>query len=92
MTTEMREEAREVYELGKRVALELGGNPPEIVLMVLADMVALWLAGHIGPGKEVTAFRKAALKKFIATVDRLIPINERMILEAMAETSAKKHH
>ncbi len=91
MKSEMRETTREVFELGKAVSEKLAGNRPEIVMMVLADMVALWLAGHLGPEPDLTEFRKETLAKFVAAVERLIPINERMLFDQHPELAGIKY-
>jgi hypothetical protein len=66
----------------------LRGFAPEIQGAVLADLLALWLAGHMGPDAE--ALRDELLEEHIKTVRELIPINEKIVLERMqTEGSAR---
>jgi len=57
----------------------LRGFPPEIQGAVLADLVSMWLAGHMGPGAP--ELREELLAGHIELVRELIPVNEKIILE-----------
>lgn len=55
----------------------LAGQPAELVGAVLADLLAIWLAGHIIPDDpaETNALREALLDFHIRLVRRLIPVH-----------------
>jgi hypothetical protein len=63
----------------------LAGLPSPIQGGVLADLLAIFLAGHIIPGNSAAtdAMRKRLLKLHIATVRQLIPVNAAEITERM---------
>lgn len=71
------ENARVVQELTARIRPMLGGYPPEIQSAVLADLLALWLAGHHVPGDRVqtNAARSELLANHWRLVHDLLPIN-----------------
>lgn len=64
-----------------RVALKayalLDGHPSDIQAAVLADLLAIWLVGHIVPGNpaETQATREHLLKLHLEAVRTLIPFN-----------------
>jgi hypothetical protein len=51
------------------------GHDPMVQGAALADMTAMWLAGHMGP----KAFREVLLNDLIDTIRKLIPVNEKII-------------
>jgi hypothetical protein len=51
----------------------LAGLPPEVQGAVLADLTAIWLAGHAG------FLRGELLDMQVATIRRLIPVNENLM-------------
>lgn len=63
----------------------LRGHPPFVQGAVLADLVSLWLAGHIMPGDPVATLkvRKEFLEDWLATVWSLVPASEEEILAKM---------
>jgi hypothetical protein len=66
----------------ERVAPILAGNPPEVTGAALADLFAMWLAGHFderGPA-ETTELREELIAKWLETACQLIEPNEKMIL------------
>jgi hypothetical protein len=73
---------KEVRELTVSIGELLNGKNHEVVATTLANIVALWLAGYQGEGAE--HMRDTALTQFVMLVERLIPINEKMIKEALA--------
>jgi hypothetical protein len=82
MTTS-REGADEVEAIVDRIRPILAGNPPELVGGVLADLFAIWLAGHfdVGGRTETAALREALIAQWLETARKLIKPNEQMILE-----------
>ena len=73
--------AREVDELVERIRPALfpllAGKHPEIQGAALADLTAIWLAGHVHPGDpEMTAgLRESLLELHITAIRKLIPVN-----------------
>jgi hypothetical protein len=68
----------------------LHGLPPEIQGAVLADLFAIWLAGHQGEKPGIDKFRERMILDWCKTVRDLIPVNEKMIAERMAEGATKQ--
>lgn len=70
----MAAEARQIVE---RVRPLLAGRPPQVQGAVLADLLAMWLAGHIFRGNpgETDALREKLLESHLDLVRRLIPVN-----------------
>jgi hypothetical protein len=59
------------------------GNDPDVQGAALADLVAIWIAGHIVPDdpQATEAMRGKFLELHVETVRRLIPVNERLYIE-----------
>ncbi len=57
--------------------LILAGHPPGVQSAALADLLSMWLAGHIiqGAPGETDALRERLLEGHIALVRRLLPVN-----------------
>lgn len=73
----------EVQEVVAQCAECLHGRDPEIQGAALADLVSMWVAGHFGP----EGFREQLIEEHVDTVRRLLPINEKIILEQTKEDS-----
>jgi len=73
--------AAEVEAIVNRMRPALAGHPSPIQGAALADLLAIWLAGHIVPGKpaETKAARERLLKMHVEMVRKLIPVNEAQI-------------
>lgn len=69
---------RDVALLVDRIRPILAGHPPEIQGAAMADLLGIWLAGHIihGDPAETSALRARLLATHIELVADLIPINE----------------
>jgi hypothetical protein len=67
-----------VGTLVNRIRPILHGHDPGIQSAVLADLLAMWLAGHIGADRH--GMREHLLAEHIKLVRDLIPPNEKMIL------------
>lgn len=67
------EAAHEVERIVEQCRHELAGHPPEIQGAALADLLAIWLAGHPPP------MREELLRVHIDMMCQLIPVNEEMI-------------
>jgi len=61
----------------KRIRPLLAGNPAQVQGAVLADLLAMWLAGHVSlKSREATeANREELLAMHIETVRQLVPEN-----------------
>ncbi len=71
----------DVEPIVERIRPLLAGHRPEIQGAVLADLLATWLAGHMGEGAD--RVREELLRMHIEMVRKLIPVNETMILERL---------
>jgi hypothetical protein len=61
-------------QIGKKY---FAGRDPEVVGAALADLMAIFLASHVGDGKD--ELREELLALHVETVRKLIPINERAL-------------
>jgi hypothetical protein len=61
----------------------LEGKPPEMQGAVLADLLAMWLAGHVSPGDEpaTDGWRELVLQVHLEAVRKLIPVNYKIYVE-----------
>ncbi len=74
----------------------LHGLGPDLQSAILADLVALWLAGHVifdpkdGPlgveRKQTDSTRELVLADWLDLVRDLVPVNEKIILERVRKT------
>jgi hypothetical protein len=67
----------DVARLVGRIAPLLASQPPELQGAVLADLLAIWLAGHVVEGlpEATRRLRAEILKLHLETVERLVEIN-----------------
>lgn len=67
-----------IRRLWPTISAELGGKPPNLQAAVLADLTAIWLAGHIVPGDPAATARKRdeLLDLHVEAIRSLIPSNE----------------
>jgi hypothetical protein len=72
------------------IAPILRGLPPGIQSAALADLMAMWLAGHQGEKLEIDEFREGILQEWCKTVRDLVPLNEQAMFERMAEEATKQ--
>lgn len=58
---------------------------------VLADLLAMWLAAHVvaGDTEATKTIRENLLKAHIEQVRELIPVNERMMIEKLAQVATR---
>lgn len=75
-------DARLVAEVSQSIMPMLGGLGPDVQAAVLADLVATWLAGFQGEGAE--GLRRDLLKMHVDQVRKLIPANEKIMLDRLA--------
>ena len=71
-------ESRQVEAIVEAVRPLLSGFSPDIQGAVLADLTAMWLAGHVGPGAR--ALREELLEIHVKMIHDLIEPNEKQIL------------
>jgi hypothetical protein len=59
----------------------LAGKGPAVQGAVLADLLAMWLAGHWIPGEveETKEAREASLAHFVETVWQLVGVNAQIL-------------
>ena len=74
-------DTNQVGRLVEAIRPLLAGNPSPIQSAALADLLAIWLAGHFAGDAYATAIvREELLAAHIAVVRQLIPVNEAEIL------------
>ena len=82
------EEALRVRELVERLGVLLHGEGPHVQSAALADLLAMWIAGHFGDSPvATTAVRSQLLRDHMRLVRDLIRPNEQMILERTRKES-----
>jgi hypothetical protein len=70
--------AATVERVSKQIQPLLSGIGPHVQGAVLADLFALWLAGHMGPGAE--EYHEVLIGQWLSTVRRLVPVCRDQIL------------
>jgi hypothetical protein len=70
--------AEHVMDLVKRIRPILAGEGADVQGAVLADLLAMWLAGHVGPPDEIMALRSRVLITHIEGVCSLVPAARRL--------------
>lgn len=77
-------------ELVVSISELLHGHRPEIQSAVLADLVAMWLAGYLlDPDAE--KIREELLAGFVSLVRHLISPNEKQLFERLKTGDLKEH-
>lgn len=73
--------AHRVQRLVEQIKPILAHQPPEIQGAALADLLAIWLAGHVYSGLPSTTatMREAFLLAHIERVRELVPINAKIL-------------
>jgi hypothetical protein len=72
-----------VEQVSRKIQNDLHGLGPQAQGAILAELFALYLAGHMGPGaKEV---REGIIETWLDTVRKLVPVNEAQILARTPE-------
>lgn len=72
--------APEVAPLVNQIRKILAGKRPELQGAVLADLLALWLAGHsVGNPVHDDTLREDLLANHLTIVRQLVPINVQLI-------------
>jgi hypothetical protein len=87
----MSEHQQEVEALVTAVRPLFAGKPPEVQGAALADLLALWIAGHVAHDPADKAFREELLELHLKTVRALIPINYRTHIEPLLAPPPRKH-
>lgn len=84
--------ATEAAQLYDAVAELIRGHHPYVQGAVLADMLAMWLAGHnlLGDKKGTREMRETLLAEHIKAVRDLIPVNEKILAERSLNPT--RHH
>lgn len=77
------EETLEVVELVRQISPLLVGKSANVQGAALADLLAIWLAGHVirGDPKMTKKMREMMLKAHIVAVRGLIPLNYKTYVE-----------
>jgi hypothetical protein len=74
---------QKILELTGKIRPILAGNPAPVQGAVLADLLALWLAGHAAPDNDgaTEILRERVLEAHLKTVRELIPVNYQMYVK-----------
>jgi len=72
---------RDIEKLVERIRPLLSGRSPQTQGAALADLLAMWLAGHIVQGNPAATdeLREELLEAHTAVVRKLIPVNSHAI-------------
>ena len=75
--------------IANRIAGILAGLPCEVQGAALADIVACWIAGHVGApdGRPLANYRVEILTEFIELVGALVPFHDRRTRDGQSFTS-----
>jgi hypothetical protein len=72
--------AEQVARIVEAIRPLLAGKPPPVQGAALADLLAIWLAGHFADTTgDTTRLRETLLKEHVKAVRALIPENEKAI-------------
>ena len=77
----MSEKTSHIIAVAKRVKPLLAGENPEVQGAALADLLAIWLAGHQVEGdlEATRTLRAELLAEHCRLVRQLVPVNARII-------------
>lgn len=83
--------ARESMTLIAKIRRLLEGKPPDVQGAILADLLAMWLAGHVSPDDDeaTEGFHELILQVHLEAVRALIPVNYKLFIEP--QLKAKRH-
>jgi hypothetical protein len=74
-------------ELCAKIAPFLAGNAPEVQSAALADLTAMWIAGHFVNNDRAGTqqLRQLLLHEHIKLIQQLIPLNEHKLLAGLTK-------
>jgi hypothetical protein len=74
-------------ELCAKIAPLLANNEPEVQSAALADLAAMWLAGHFVHDDRAGTrkLRQLLLHEHIKLIQQLIPLNEQKLLAGLTK-------
>jgi hypothetical protein len=86
-----RDEAEEAYALSRALAKKLVGKSVQVQGAVLADLLAIWLAGHVNLDNpdDSDAIREELLAAHLVAVRALVPINYEEKVKPLLKRRAK---
>jgi hypothetical protein len=75
--------ALDSMKLTQQIRLLLAGKPPEVTGAILADLLAMWVAGHVDPSgdDDSEGMRELILQIHVEAVRGLIPVNYKLYVE-----------
>lgn len=84
MTADEPPEAVSAAKLAEAIKPLLAGQPPAVAGAALADLVALFICGHVADGLLMTKkLRETMLDLHVKLVRALMPVHDRAIRERM---------
>jgi hypothetical protein len=84
------EDARAAEALVKQIMPLMAGKGPDVQSAALADLMAMWLAGHVvrGDPEATERLRKEILEPWLETVWQLVPLNYAANIEPQLKAKA----
>jgi hypothetical protein len=72
-------------KLCAKIAPLLAGNDPAVQSAALADLSAMWIAGHFVPNSVsgTKELRKELLREHVKLIRQLVPLNEQKLLAGL---------
>jgi hypothetical protein len=88
---ELADRALESITLTQKIRTMLEGKPPEMQGAVLADLLAMWVAGHVDAlsQDDSKGVRELILQVHLEAVRGLIPVNYKLYIEP--QLKMRKH-
>jgi hypothetical protein len=87
------QDAEAAYQLVQNVMAHFKGKPAQVQGAALADLLAMWLAGHLDredpEGERTERIREVMLEAHLVAVRALIPINYKSQVEP--QLKARRH-
>jgi hypothetical protein len=89
------QDAKEVEALVAAVRPLFAGKSPQVQGAALADLLAMWLAGHVDrddpAGKNSALIREQMLEAHLIAVRALVPVNYAGLIEPELERRRRRH-
>ena len=85
------QDATEVMQLVRAISPMLAGRKPEVQSAALADLLSMWLAGHVwrGDPKATKRLREHMLKQHLGAVRTLIDLNYKISVEPQLKANTQ---
>jgi predicted amidophosphoribosyltransferase len=78
---EQAQHALDSITLTQKIRRMLAGMPPEAQGAILADLLAIWLAGHVDLDGDSDGLIELILQAHLEAVRKLVPVNFKLYVE-----------